>query len=395
MTMFQLNHYKLSALAVLLGVACGCHAPGYDDSASEGWDISRLKFWERRDDDLADTSGINGPIGRLLKTRERDRQRYNASLAPLEGQPEFDAAKSLYDQGEFSSAESEFKRLARAYPDTPIEEDSLFFIGECQFAREKYPAAQDSYAKLMKKYPSPRQLDLVTKRLFKISQVWLQFPQMVASGDVQQVNFENPKTTPPPEDPTPKSKDPSRTIPVVPNLFDRTRPVFDTEGRALEALRSIWLNDPTGPLADDALMLTASHYLRKGDYLEADRVFTILREQYPKSQHLENAFILGSHVRLMSYQGEMYDGTSLKEAGELKESTLRLYPKHPERERMLDEVRRIEEAKAAREWENVVFWNKKNKPLSVAMCCREVIRLYPNSKYAAMARETLAEIGQQ
>ena len=27
--------------------------------------------------------------------------------------------------------------------------------------------------------------------------------------------------------------------------------LFDTDGRALEALKSIWLNDPTGPLADD------------------------------------------------------------------------------------------------------------------------------------------------
>jgi outer membrane protein assembly factor BamD (BamD/ComL family) len=143
-------------------------------------------------------------------------------------------------------------------------------------------------------------------------------------------------------------------------------------------------------------MLTASYHLRKGDFLEADRNYTILREQYPDSPHLQNAFVLGSHVKLMSYQGPLYEGDSLEAAHKLKESTLRLYPKHPERERLLDEVRKIEEAKAEREWEMVVFWQKKNKPVSVATCCRELIRLYPHSTQAAKAREILAEIeGQQ
>ena len=185
-------------------------------------------------------------------------------------------------------------------------------MGECQFATKRYAKAQDSYGKLLKKYPSPRNLDTVTKRLFTIAQNWLEFPQVVNSDEVQTVSLEDPKATPPPEPPHPRSKDPSRLVPIFPNVWDKTRPVFDTDGRALEALRAIWLNDPTGPLADDAIMLTASHHLRKGNYLEADRNYSILREQYPKSPHLENAFVLGSHVKLMSYQGPLYEGDSLE-----------------------------------------------------------------------------------
>ena len=55
----------------------------------------------------------------------------------------------------------------------------------------------------------------------------------------------------------------------------------------------------------------------------------------------------------------------------------------------------MEEAKAEREWANVVFWQKKNKPLSVATCCREVIRLYPNSTYAAKCREILTNMQEE
>ena len=377
----------------ILGLAvcvlgAGCQAPDLSSAdAGRGMELSRLKFWDKSDDDLTSTERIRGPLERILADKARHRQ---DSLAPLEGSPEFDEAKAIYDQGDYSEAEKRFKKLAKTYKDTPIEEDSLFMMGECQFATGRYAKAQDSYGKLLKKYPSPRDLDMVTKRLFDIARHWMEFPQVVESSEVQTVSLEDPKNTPPPEPPHPPSKDPSRVIPIFPNLWDRSRPVFDTDGRALEALRAIWLNDPTGPLADDAIMLTASYHLRKGDFLEADRNYAILREQYPDSPHLENAFVLGSHVKLMSYQGPLYEGDSLEAAHKLKESTLRLYPKHPERERILDSVREIEEAKAEREWETVVFWQKKNKPLSVAASCREVIRLYPNSTYAARAREILA-----
>src|SRR5690606_10634147 len=135
-----------------------------------------------------------------------------------------------------------------------------------------------------------------------------------------------PQSTPGPPPSGEQSNDPTRKVPILPNFHDRKRPVFDTNGRALQALKSVWLKDPTGPLADDALMLAASHYVRKGDYIEADHHYTLLREQFPKSPHLQTAFVVGSHVKLMSYQGAPYDGKNLDDAESLKESTLRLFP---------------------------------------------------------------------
>src|SRR5690606_36655428 len=117
------------------------------------------------------------------------------------------------------------------------------------------------YDRLMKEYPSTRYLDRSTRRLFTIARTWLHFPEPVRASDVQQVDFENPQASPPP--PPTSTADLPHSVPIVPNLWDRTRPVFDTQGRAIQALKSIWLNDPTGPLAADALMLAASHYLRK------------------------------------------------------------------------------------------------------------------------------------
>ncbi len=171
-----------------------------DAAAKKKSRFARLKFWERDDDDLTNTDNIRGPLERILGDKARRRK---DSLAPLEGSPEFDEAKELYKKGEYAVAEKRFKRLAKAYKDSPIEEDSLFMAGECQFAQGRFSQAQDSYGKLLKKYPSPRDLDTVTKRLFTIAQNWLEFPEVVTSSEVQTVSMEDPKSTPPPEPPHP------------------------------------------------------------------------------------------------------------------------------------------------------------------------------------------------
>ncbi|MBW3543745.1 MAG: outer membrane protein assembly factor BamD [Planctomycetes bacterium] len=343
-------------------------------------------------EDLAGIDDVRGPLERIVQAGGVGRGGSTASLPPAEGQAELDEARKLYDAGDYDTAEKAFEKVGKRYKGTQLEEDALFMIGECRFFRRDYAKAEDGYQVLLKEFPSTRHMDRVTRRFFTIAQAWLEFPQVVSGSEIQQVDFTDPKATPPPEPPGPSSKDLTRVVPVLPNFFDKSRPVFDTDGRALEALRQIWLNDPTGPLADDAIMLTASHYLRDGNYMEAARMYDMLRENYPKSDHLKEAFVLGAHSTAMAHQGPLYDGTALTRSRELRESAIRLFPHAVDRERLLDEIRRIDDEKARSEWANVEYWQKRRDPVAVATSCREVIRLYPNSSYAAEARELLAEI---
>jgi len=204
-----------------------------------------------------------------------------------------------------------------------------------------------------------------------------------------EVEFEAPDDVPPP--PT----ELSLRNPILPNFSDKTRPVFDTPGRALKALKGIWLNDPTGPLADDALFATASYYLRKKDYVEADRYFEILRDEYPDSPHLKDAFLLGSHVRLMSYQGPVYDGGALADADQLTEQSLNLYPDSRERGQLRNDLRKIHLLKAQRVWSQVLHWeNKKNSDRSVGIACVRLMNEFPNTKFADMAYDRLMALDQ-
>jgi len=355
-------------------------------------------FAKKREEDIrrmTDPDSIQGPLQRLISRKKDDRR----SLSPAAGPEEFEQAKTLFDDGKFDEAERLAKRISKQYKDGPVREDALFLIAESQFRQKTYSWAQDSYATLIKEFPSTRHLETCNKRRFEIARYWLQDPDYVTSDNVQLTGFsDNGRRAQVQVDRRKMASkntgfDLSRAVPVFPNVWDRTRPVFDTEGRALQALRSIWTSDPTGALADDALMLTASHHLRNGNYLEADHLLQLIREEYPKSPHNRHAHVLGGFVKQASYQGPAYDGRILDEAARLKKNALQLYPNIPHKKRLKKDLQQIEQAKAAADWKMVQFYQQRNKPRAVAVYCREVIRRYPDTEYAERARRVLREMG--
>ena len=364
-------------------VAAGCQTP---------LDLSSLKLGnDAKSREMANTANVVGPLERMMNAIRRDRDPASALPTP-EALAAFDAAKAKFDAGDHAEARKEFKKIAKEYKHTTVGEDAQFYMAESDFNLKRYARATDGYSQLIVDYPSTRHLDRVSERNFAIAQEWLQFPKIVKPSDVEQVNFDDIGATPPPPSEQPGGWDLSRRIPVYPNWWDRSRPVFDTKGRALEALKSIWLNDPTGPLADDALMLTASHYLRDGDYLSADDTFQTLRQEYPDSPHMKDAMVLNSHTLLMSYQGAAYDATGLEESAKLKESVLHLFPDAPERDRMRDELRKIAEKKAEGEWETALLWEKKGNKAGAIIHCEAILEEHPHTSYAALALEKLANL---
>ncbi len=388
--------------AVLWGITCcllftGCRT-GLDFSNFNAF-ASGEETQESDDADISDDSANNSTVGfasnwkmpEFLGGRKEESPRYRKA-ASEKAKAEYQKAQVLYDQKEYKQSEKAFKRIAKKYSNTTMQEDAMFMVAESQFMQKRYSWAQDSYDDLLDKYPSSRHVAKSTARLFMIAKTWLDFPDVVTSENVKQVNFEDPEGARTLKEPKKRRTDPTRIVPILPNFHDRSRPVFDTDGRALQALKSIWLNDPTGSLADDALMLAASHHLRNKEYLEADRLYKIIRDEYPKSPHLENAFLIGSHVKLVTYQGGLYDDKPLAEAEKLKKSSLRIFRDSKNRKRLNDELKKIAEAKAAHEWEQVVYWEKKGRPESVAIYCQVVMDEHPNTKYAEKARKKLAQV---
>ena len=275
----------------------------------------------------------------------------------------FEEAMALYEQGEYSLAAERFERAAKRAADTVLREDAWFFAGESWFFADCYPRANRCYDRVLEGFDYTRYLDVIVRRKFLIARYW------------EEVGFDTP-------------------LLLSLQFWDPTRPRFDTLGHSLKTYNSIRVHDPTGPLADDAIMATAGIYFRKGRFADAAEEYKTLRKEYPKSEHLLDAHLLGLHATLASYQGPAYDGKPLEEAREITYQTLRLFGAElgEEKDRLLDLDRQITEAIAERDLALARFYEKKRRFGAARFYYRSVIEEYPLTEAARTARERLAAI---
>ncbi|MCA9065542.1 MAG: tetratricopeptide repeat protein [Planctomycetaceae bacterium] len=342
--------------------------------------------------EMLSVSHIRGPLQRRLDGT--DSALDSGTLYSPEARKALTDAKNHLDAKQYNLAERDYKRLAKKYKETALGEEAQFQLAETYYARGYYGKAQDAYDQLFEDYPSTRYVETATRRLFRIARDWLEIAEPESRSEIVTVSHEagmdasSDNSEPPKGD----SRPPSVRYRVLPNFFDKSRPLFDTQGNAVKALKSIWLNDPTGPLADDAIMLTATYHQRHRNYPEADRFYQILREEYPDSPYLEKAFVLGSHVKLMSYQGPHYESRNLTGARKLKEQAIQLFPASFERQQLRTDLQKLYLLEAEAQWGKVQYYQRKRDPDAIALACLRLIRDYPDTRFAAEARQILFSI---
>ena len=377
---------------------------------------SGCSAFRRSPETYASIADVAGPQERAI--RQVGHQQYDkANLAAVIDDPELRRGQQLYDATKYGAAEEVYRGILRKFGTdfttkvlggggaigrgddrkafdmygSAVEERAQFMLAESLFMQGKYVQATDAYETLVQRYPSTRHLDQTTRRQFLIARTWLGFaPSKTArtGGDIELAGYT-----------TASAITDNKAAPKPPsflNLSDKSRPTFDTAGRALNILRNLWINDPTGPLADSALMMIGNFEYRRGDYVEAARHYEILREQYPDSPHIDDAYLLESHVRLVSYDGPTYDDQNLTRARELKQQALVEFDLATEQRRQLQqELNLIDDETIRREWANVQFYRRRNKPASVKLYCNRILNRYPDSRYAKLAQQVLREVAQE
>jgi len=285
--------------------------------------------------------------------------------------PDESMANSLYREGmdlygakKYAEAAKKFGEAAGRWPDSVLEEDALFYQAESYFFDDQYGKAHDTYGMLCKKHENSRYLDTVVAREFAIGRYW------------EQAHRAEPHW------------------PVTPNFTDNTRPWFDTHGNALNAYLSVRLNDPTGPMADDAVMATGNAYFENARYEDAAIQYDLIRKEYPKSEHQKDAHLLALQSKLRSYQGPYYEGKPLEQADDLARQTSRQFRGQlgPEQTRVMKTIDDIRNQKAERDYALGQFYEKKRAYGAARISYQELLKQYPDTQYAAMAKQRLEEI---
>jgi len=271
-------------------------------------------------------------------------------------------ADGLFRERKYAEAVKHYKVAIDRWPDSVIEEDALWQLAECWFFLDRYPKAEDCYDELVKKYANSRYLDRIAQRQFVIAQYWIALDQK------------------------------HDYMTIVPNLVDRSRPLFDTRGRAIKAFDHVRINDPRGPLADDSIMAQANAHFVDRQWLDADYFYGLLRSEYPDSDFLLQAHLLGLQAKLRAYQGPGYEGGVLDEAELLADQTLVQFPDQlsaDESERVQTTRAAIAAQQATRHWNRAEFYAKGKHYTSARIYYALIARDYPKTMLAQQARDRL------
>ncbi len=276
----------------------------------------------------------------------------------------YDRGQALYNDKKYDDAAKEFYTASWRWPDSTMEEDAMFLMGESYFFGDHYGDAQDSFVNLLKAHNNTRYLDKVVERLFAIATYWEQL-------DLNTHHW-----------------------PVTPNATDKTQPWFDTFGNAMACYEAVWLNDPTGPYADAALFRVANAHFRRGEWEEAADRYDTLRKNHPKSKYQKDAHLLELQAKINIYQGAKYSIVPLNDAQEIADQTLKQFPGQlGDEERRVREVRaKLFEQRAEREWVMAQYYDNKSEFRAAREYYKVLLEKYPRTSFGEKARIRIQQI---
>ena len=265
-------------------------------------------------------------------------------------------------------AAKHFADAAKQYPNSLIEEDALHLAGECYYFSDEYPRATTAYQQLMIKYRHSKYVDNAARRLFKIGRYW----ELESERSFSSFNFSN-----------------------------KSLPRYDTFGFAKKAYETIFMNDPLGPVSDDAVMALATAYFKRGryqgddNYNQAAYYYQQLREEYPLSPHIGKAYEYELYARTQAYLGPEHPSRTLEEAQKLAEVAMRQFGgemNYADKADILEIKESILDKKAERLWTTGQFWDKKRYYGSAKLHYEQLIADYPQTEFAERARRRLTVI---
>jgi outer membrane protein assembly factor BamD (BamD/ComL family) len=309
----------------------------------------------------ADPDSINPPSTLILGS-----DGYKPMQPPKnpEADAELQAAERLFQQGKFEEATPLFTRIAKNRKGTPWGEKAQYYLAESFYQRGKLVDAHNSFEKLHADYPGTEFLDRLVSREYQIAQVWL--------------NQVDPKAKP-------EDKLPWYT------RFTRERPWLDTRGFAIQALEHVRQHDPTGPLADDAVLRIADEHMNTRDYESAALYYDQLITDHPKSPFLQRAQLAAIDARIKGYLGPDYDGNGLEQARELIKQTMATFPDRPAgNEKLYHTLDLINDQEAERAFKIGDYYQRTGRVMSAEYYFGKIRQRWPKSPWATQAKSRLA-----
>lgn len=294
---------------------------------------------------------------------------------------ELAGARELYRREDYGKAEHLFHKIAdnKKNPEA-VAEEARFYEAECLYRQKRYPKAADVYNKVCADFPSGAHREQAVRRMFDIANYWLDDTR-------EAMKLEREK------------KEGKRSF-VLPASFvhlEKTKPLLDEEGRALEKLEQAYYNDIMGPVADEALFLAGSVKFYHQDFKEADFYFTQLVQMHPNSKFAPQAVELGIIAKNLSTGGPDYDGRKSAEARLMVYTAQDKYPELAvqKSEFLQRQLSAITQMQAEKDWRTAEFYRRTGHPGAAYFCYEIVRRRYPGTPYCEKATQKMQEVAEK
>lgn len=309
-----------------------------------------------------------------------DRGRSDQDNSPAKTTGKLTEAHELFRQKAYGKAEDAFHAIAENKRNSPtVAEEARYYEAECLRLQNSLPTACDTYSKMLQDFPSGAYKTEAVQRMFDIANYWLR------DTDAEMAQY--------------KEKLEGKRSYVVPamlkvNLLDRTKPTFDAENRALQALEVVHYSDIAGPLADKAIFLAGYVKFYREDYKEADHYFSQLIEMHKNSPLAPQAVELAIICKSLANGGPDYDGKKVAEARQLIDIALKAYPELAKNKNdfLMRSMFSINAQQATKDLHHAEFYERTGHPGSAYFMYEMVRRRYPGTKYATHADEQMARL---
>jgi outer membrane protein assembly factor BamD (BamD/ComL family) len=284
------------------------------------------------------------------------------------------AARELFRKEEYDKAEPLFGYVAdrEKNPPTAIQE-AMYYKAECLRLQGYYPKAADVYSGLLNKFPNTQYREQCVQRMFDIANFWLDDTRKEMRDE--------------------KEKDEGKRWYVGGHFvnWEKSKPLLDEKGRAIEKLEQVRLHDLNGPLADQALWMCGIVKMYDENYRDADTYFSQIPARHPESPLAPMALEYAIFCKHMSTGGSDYDGRKTAEARKLVQTAFRSYPtlaNDPQKREYLEkQVKFIDLQQAEKDYKIAEFYRRTGHPGSAYFYYQLVRQRYPDTKYARMAEE--------
>ena len=287
------------------------------------------------------------------------------------------AAEELYRTEDYAKAQKLFHRIAENTHNPPlIAERARYYEAECLRLQGYYPKAVDTYHRMVKDFPTGVYREQAAVRMLDVANYWLDDTR--AQMDAEQE----------------KRAGKRRFVPFNFVHWDRSKPLLDEEGRALQALENAHVADPLGPMSDKALFLAGSVHYMRGHYLEADQLFSQLIDMHANSPLRPQAIELAIKAKNNSTGGSAYDGRKCAEAIKLINMAQSTCPElRAKPEFLTQHLYAIRYQQAEKDFNIAEFYRRTGHYGSAYFYYELVIRRYPGiGKFEQMAKQRKDEL---